>query len=88
MTKRFGPITLDAEAADRITLLNLKEYRNYLKQELTEWRKNPRTDDNPTGYWLHPEDVVGHGAENGIELPTKVLFLNVPELYPFHVGEL
>ena len=33
-------------------------------------------------------NVVGHGAENGIELPTKVLFLNVPELYPSHVGEL
>ena len=33
-------------------------------------------------------NVVGHGAENDIELPTKVLFLNVPELYPFHVGEL
>ena len=62
MNKRFGPITLDGEAADRITLLNLKEHRNYLKRELTEWRKNPRTEDNPTGYWLHPEDVVGNGA--------------------------
>jgi hypothetical protein len=32
--------------------------------------------------------VVGHGAENGIELLTKVLFLNVPELKPSHVGKL
>ena len=72
MTKRFGPITLDAEAADRITLLNLKEYRNYLKQELTKWRKNPRTDNNPTGHWLHPEDVVGHGvAVNALNLIIK-----------------
>ena len=51
-------IELDGEAADRITVLNLKDYRAYLKKELKEWKKNPRTDSNPTGYWLHPEDVV------------------------------
>ena len=38
------------------------ESYNLGKQELINWRKNPRTDDNPTGYWLHPEDVVGNGA--------------------------
>lgn len=57
MTKRVGPITLDSEAADRITVLNLKEHRSYLKKELSEWKKNPRTDTNPNGYYLHPEDV-------------------------------
>lgn len=57
MTKRVGPITLDGEAADRITVLNLIEQRSYLKKELTEWKKNPRTEANPDGYWLHPEDV-------------------------------
>ena len=57
MSKRVGPITLDGEAADRITLLNLKEYRSYLKKELADWKKNPRSEDNPTGYWLHPDDV-------------------------------
>ena len=57
MTKRVGPITLDSEAADRITVLNLKEYRSYLKKELGEWKKNPRSDTNPDGYYLHPEDV-------------------------------
>jgi len=57
MTKRVGPITLDGDAADRITLLNLKEYRSYLKKELNEWKKNPRTDTNPGGVWMHPEDV-------------------------------
>ncbi len=62
MTKRIGPITLDADTADRITLLNLKEYKSYLTKELTEWRKNPRTNDNPTGVWMHPEDVTGNGA--------------------------
>jgi hypothetical protein len=60
MSKRVGPITLDGEAADRITLLNLKEYRSYLKKELADWKKNPRTEDNPNGYWLHPEDVTGN----------------------------
>ena len=60
MSKRIGPITLDGETADRITLLNLKEYRSYLTKELTAWRKNPRTEDNPDGVWLHPEDVTGN----------------------------
>lgn len=58
MSKRIGPITLDGDAADKITLLNLKEQRGYLKKELAEWKKNPRSDDNPSGVWMHPEDVV------------------------------
>lgn len=58
MTRRIGPITLDSETADRITLLNLKEWRSYLKKELAEWRKNPRSEDNPNGVWMHPDDVV------------------------------
>ncbi len=58
MSKRVGPITLDGEAADRITVLNLKEFRSYLKKELSDWKKNPKTEDNPGGYWLHPEDVT------------------------------
>jgi hypothetical protein len=58
MSKRIGPITLDGEAADKITLLTLKEHRAYLKKELAEWKKNPKSDDNPAGVWMHPEDVV------------------------------
>jgi hypothetical protein len=57
MTKQIGPITLDGDTADRITVLTLKEQRGYLKKELKEWRKNPRTEANPDGVWLHPEDV-------------------------------
>ena len=53
-------IELDGEAADRITVLNLQDYRAYLKKELAQWKKNPRTDENPDGYWLHPEDVSGN----------------------------
>ena len=60
MTKKIGPITLDGDTADRITVLNLKEYRCYLKKELAEWKKNPRTDTNPAGYWLHLDDVSGN----------------------------
>ena len=48
---------IDGETADRITSLNLKDYRAYLKKELKQWKKNPKSDSNPTGYWLHPEDV-------------------------------
>ena len=57
MNKRVGPITLDSEAADRITVLTLKEQRAYLKKELNEWKKDPRSDTNPGGKWMHPEDV-------------------------------
>jgi len=60
MSKRIGPITLDGETADRITLLNLKEYRSYLTKELATWRKNPRTEDTLDGVWMHPEDVTGN----------------------------
>ena len=51
---------IDGETADRITSLNLKDYRAYLKKELKQWKKNPKSDANPTGYWLHPEDVSGN----------------------------
>jgi hypothetical protein len=53
-------ITLDGETADRITAINLRDYRDYLKKELAAWKKNPRTEDNPDGQWLHPEDVSGN----------------------------
>jgi hypothetical protein len=53
-------IVLDYETANRITALLLKDYRDTLASQLKRWKKNPKTDDNPTGVWLHPEDVVGH----------------------------
>lgn len=60
MSKRIGPITLDGDAADRITVLTLKEHGSYLKSEIAAWKKNPKTEDNPNGYWLHPEDLVNN----------------------------
>lgn len=53
-------LEIDGETADRITVLNLKDHRAYLKKELAEWKKNPRTDDNLNGVWMHPEDVSGN----------------------------
>jgi hypothetical protein len=41
MSKRIGPITLDGDTADRITVLTLKEQRSYLKKELSSGRKIP-----------------------------------------------
>jgi hypothetical protein len=51
---------IDGETADRITSLNLKDYRANLKNELKKWKKNPKTKNNPDGYWLHPEDVANN----------------------------
>lgn len=58
MTRRIGPIALDSDTADRITLLTLKEWRSHYKKELAEWRKNPQSEDNPSGVWMHPDDVA------------------------------
>lgn len=44
-------IELDGETADRITVLTLKDYRSYLKKELSQFKK---------GEYLHPEDVAGN----------------------------
>ena len=56
--KTARKLELDGEIADGITVLNLINYRAYLKTELNLWKKNPRSDNNPDGYWLHPEDVA------------------------------
>ena len=54
---RAQGLTLSWETADQITLASLTNHRDYLKSELKKWKKNPKTDDNPEGYWMHPEDV-------------------------------
>jgi hypothetical protein len=50
------------ETADQITVTSLKEHRGYLSKELKKWNKNPKTDDNPDGFWLHPDDVANHAV--------------------------
>jgi len=46
------------EVADGIIVAGLKNQREYLNSELEQWKANPKTDANPTGYWLHPDDVA------------------------------
>jgi hypothetical protein len=58
MNDRIGPITIDFETADKITYLNLKNYRDTLQHQLDTWKANPRTDTNESGVWMHPDDVV------------------------------
>jgi hypothetical protein len=55
-----GMVALDMETCNSITRLTLTEYRDYLQEELDKWNENPKDEDNPEGYWLHPEDVVGN----------------------------
>lgn len=52
MSKKIGPLSIDGDTADRITVLTLKEQRKYLKSELVKYKK---------GEYLHPEDVVKNG---------------------------
>jgi hypothetical protein len=56
--KHVPKVFIDGETADRITAITLRDYRAYLKKELKQWKKNPKTDTNLDGYWLHPEDVA------------------------------
>lgn len=51
-------LQLDMETANNITRLTLTDYRDCLKSENEKWEANPKDDENPGGYWLHPDDVV------------------------------
>jgi hypothetical protein len=51
-------LEIDMETANNITRLTLTDYRDYLQSENDRWEANPKDDDNPNGYWLHPEDYA------------------------------
>ena len=51
-------LTIDMETANNITRLTLTDYRDYLQSEIDQWEANPKDDDNPEGYWLHPQDYA------------------------------
>lgn len=51
-------LTIPYEVSDGITLATLIDAREYLQSELAEWTQNPKSEDNPDGYWMHAEDVV------------------------------
>ena len=55
-----GGLVIPYEVSDGITLATLIDSRDYLQSELDKWNANPKSEDNPTGYWLHPEDVVNN----------------------------
>jgi hypothetical protein len=56
----MNELTIPFEVADGLTKTNLIKSRNYLQSELDQWEANPKDDNNPTGYWLHPDDVVNN----------------------------
>lgn len=51
-------LQLDMETANNITRLTLTDYRDYCIAENEKWEANPKDDENPDGYWLHPEDYA------------------------------
>lgn len=53
-------LTIPFEVADGIAKASLIDAREYLQSELDQWKSNPKTRTNPTGYWMHPEDVVNN----------------------------
>ena len=57
MSEQDGGFKLPYEVVDQITLASLKQHRGYLQSDLDKWRDNPKTEANPTGHWMHPEDV-------------------------------
>jgi hypothetical protein len=65
------------EVVDGIVLAALKDQREYLRTELKQWEDNPRTDLNPTGYWLHPEDVV----------KNNILIRSMDDIIKYYGGE-
>jgi hypothetical protein len=53
-----GGLVIPFEVSDGITKATLIESRNYLESELDQWHTNPKTKDNPDGYWLHSDDLA------------------------------
>jgi hypothetical protein len=72
-------LTLDMETANNITRLTLTDYRDMMQDSLDRWNADPKDEDNPNGYWMHPEDVVH--AMKQIKRINKVLNDFGGELY-------
>jgi hypothetical protein len=56
----MSKLEIPYEVADGITLAVLEDYREYLQSELDQWFANPKSPENPDGYWMHPEDIVNN----------------------------
>lgn len=72
-------INLDMDTCNNITRLTLTDYRDMLQDELDKWNADPHDEENPDGYWMHPDDVV-HAAKQ-IKRINKVLKDFGGELY-------
>ena len=73
-------LALDMETAQNITRLTLTDYRDGMQDELDKWNADPHDDEeNPDGYWMHPDDVVHAGKQ--IKRINKVLHDFGGELY-------
>lgn len=72
-------LAIDMETANNITRLNLTEYRDMMQDSLDRWNADPKDEDNPDGYWMHPDDVV-HSMKQ-IKRINKVLHDFGGELY-------
>ena len=73
-------INLDMDTCNNITRLTLTDYRDMLQDDLDKWNANPHDEDeNPDGYWMHPDDVIH--AEKQIKRINKVLHDFGGELY-------
>ena len=55
-----GGLNIPYEVAHGITLATLIDSRDYLKSENDQWLANPKTEENPDGYWLHPDDLANN----------------------------
>jgi hypothetical protein len=72
-------LAIDMETANNITRLNLTEYRDMMQDSLDRWNADAKDEDNPDGYWMHPDDVV-HSMKQ-IKRINKVLHDFGGELY-------
>jgi hypothetical protein len=53
-----GVYVISHQAADGIASDVLRDHYERLRKELKQWKKNPWTNDNTSGHYLHPDDVV------------------------------
>lgn len=72
-------LAIDMETANNITRLTLTDYRDMMQDSLDRWNADPKDEDNPDGYWMHPDDVVH--AMKQIKRINKVLNDFGGELY-------
>ena len=63
-------LKLSFEAAESITIDYLKWHRTVIQEDIDEYLKNPRSPENPSGKYLHPDDVVLYS-----KLVTSIDFL-------------